>query len=102
MKAPSQAQAVAARTEVGWFAKPVRCSEANSQSPERSPVNTRPVRLPPCAAGASPSTYTRASRVAEARHGPAPVVLVAERGPLLARDPLAPLDEARAARGSDD
>ena len=23
-------------------------------------MNTRPVRLPPCAAGASPSTYTRA------------------------------------------
>ena len=45
-----------ARTDVGWFAKPVRCSEANSQSPERSPVKTRPVRLPPCAAGARPST----------------------------------------------
>src|SRR5262249_37600567 len=27
---------------------------------ERSPVKTRPVRFPPCAAGASPSTSTRA------------------------------------------
>ena len=47
--------------EVGWLANPARCSAANSQSPERSPVNTRPVRLPPCAAGARPSTYTRAA-----------------------------------------
>ena len=34
---------------------------ANSQSPERSPVNTRPVRLPPWAAGARPRTSTRAA-----------------------------------------
>ena len=31
-------------------------ASANSQSPERSPVNTRPVRLPPWAAGARPRT----------------------------------------------
>jgi hypothetical protein len=42
------------------------------------------------------------ARVAEAGHGPAPVVLVAEGGPLLARDPLAPLDQARAAPAPDD
>ena len=48
-------------TDSGWFANPVRYMEPNSQSPERSPVNTRPVRLPPWAAGASPSTYTLAS-----------------------------------------
>src|SRR6185437_8165062 len=47
-------------TDVGWFAKPTRNSEANSQSPERSPVKIRPVRLPPCAAGARPSSRTRA------------------------------------------
>ena len=29
------------RPIVGWFAKPARCSAANSQSPERSPVNIR-------------------------------------------------------------
>ena len=34
-------------TDVGWLAKPVRHSEPNSQSPERSPVKIRPVRLPP-------------------------------------------------------
>ena len=38
-----------------------RCSAANRKSPERSPVNTRPVRLAPCAAGASPRTSTRAA-----------------------------------------
>jgi len=47
--------------DTGWLAIPVRCSAANSQSPERSPVNTRPVRLPPWAAGARPRTITRAA-----------------------------------------
>ncbi len=42
-------------TDVGWVARPTRCRLANSQSPELSPVNTRPVRLPPLAAGASPT-----------------------------------------------
>ena len=37
--------------------------------------------------------------VAEAGHRPRPVLAVAEAGDLLARDPLAPLDEARAAPG---
>ena len=43
------------RTDSAWFAKPVRCNEANRKSPERSPVKTRPVRLPPWAAGARPT-----------------------------------------------
>src|SRR5262249_3164303 len=47
--------------EVGWFAKPARYSAPKSQSPERSPVNTRPVRLPPWAAGARPTTAMHAS-----------------------------------------
>ena len=34
-------------TDVGWLAQPVRYIEAKSQSPERSPVKIRPVRLPP-------------------------------------------------------
>jgi hypothetical protein len=42
------------------------------------------------------------SRVAEAGDGAAPVDLVAERGALLARDALAPLDEPRAASALDD
>ena len=45
-----------AARDSAWFANPARCIAANSQSPDRSPVNTRPVRLPPCAAGASPTT----------------------------------------------
>ena len=48
-------------TEVGWLANPERHSAAKSQSPERSPVKIRPVRLPPWAAGARPSTSTLAS-----------------------------------------
>src|SRR5690606_941134 len=44
---------------VAWAARPVRWSEANSQSPLRSPVKIRPVRLPPCAAGARPTMSTR-------------------------------------------
>jgi hypothetical protein len=47
--------------DVGWFAKPVRCSDAYSQSPELSPVKIRPVRFPPLAAGASPTTMMRAA-----------------------------------------
>src|SRR5207244_938183 len=46
-------------TERAWFANPVRYRARYSQSPLRSPVNTRPVRLPPCAAGASPTTRRR-------------------------------------------
>ena len=47
-------------TLVGCEAKPVSYSARKSQSPERSPVNMRPVRLPPWAAGASPRIKTRA------------------------------------------
>ena len=60
-------------------------------------MNIRPVRFAPWAAGARPRSSTRASRVAEARHRAAPVALAGERGPLLARDLLAPGDEPRAA-----
>ena len=58
---PAQAQAVVAARTRPWLAKPVRHSAANRKSPERSPVNMRPVRLAPCAAGASPSTSSRAA-----------------------------------------
>ena len=43
------------------MANPVRCSEANRKSPDLSPVKSRPVRLPPWAAGASPTTRMRAA-----------------------------------------
>ena len=42
----------------GWVARPVRCSAAWIQSPERSPVKLRPVRLAPLAAGARPTMST--------------------------------------------
>ena len=82
--------------EVACDANPVRCIAANRKSPERSPVNIRPVRLAPCAAGARPTTSTARVRVAEARHRPRPVGLVAERGPLLDADELAPRHQPRA------
>ena len=44
-----------------WLAKPASCSARKSQSPLRSPVNMRPVRLPPWAAGASPTSSTTAA-----------------------------------------
>ena len=53
-QAPSRRRPSSALREVGWLARPARCSAAYSQSPERSPVNIRPVRLAPCAAGARP------------------------------------------------
>src|SRR3954468_6141051 len=43
------------------LAKPAACIARMRKSPDPSPVNTRPVRLAPCAAGARPSTRTRAS-----------------------------------------
>ena len=50
-----------AAVEVGNAASPQRYSEANRTSPLRSPVKIRPVRLPPWAAGASPTSTTRAA-----------------------------------------
>ena len=64
-----------AEVDVGWLASPARCSAANSQSPLRSPVKMRPVRLPPCAAGASPTTTMRGVGRPPAGDRPAPVVL---------------------------
>src|SRR5208283_4557612 len=49
----------AASTLVGEFTRPARYSAAYSWSPERSPVNIRPVRLAPCAAGANPTISSR-------------------------------------------
>ena len=45
----------------GWLAKPARQRARYSHSPDRSPVNMRPVRLAPCAAGARPTTTTFAA-----------------------------------------
>ena len=47
-----------------------RASRASGNRRSPSPVKTRPVRLAPCAAGARPSTSTRASRIAKAGDRP--------------------------------
>ncbi len=59
-------------TDTGWLAKLARDSAAKRKSPERSPVNMRPVRFAPWAAGASPSTMHpgRAGRRTPAAGGP--------------------------------
>ena len=80
--------------EVGWFAKPVRWSDANSQSPERSPVKTRPVRLPPWAAGAA-RERTRAPRGRRSRARAGPSTPRPHRPRASPCNPLAPLDKAR-------
>ena len=85
-----------ALTDVGWFAKPASWSARKSQSPLRSPVNIRPVRLPPCAAGARPTTTsTRAVRIAEAGQRPRPVRLARDSAGAVA--PRPPRDGAPAA-----
>ncbi len=83
-------------TDVGWLASPARCIARNSQSPDRSPVNTRPVRLAPWAAGARPEHQDAGARITEAGHAATPVLLVAERGALLRRHLLTPGDQPRA------
>ena len=88
---PSPACSLVARS-----ASPTRCREANSQSPDRSPVNTRPVRLPPLAAGARPTTRTRGCPGSPPGDRPSPVRLLSERRALLDRHLLAPGDQPRA------
>jgi hypothetical protein len=60
IQAPRSLSPSSRALDVGWLAKPVRDRAANRKSPERSPVNMRPVRFAPCAAGARPSTSRRA------------------------------------------
>ncbi len=48
------------RSARGLLAKPARYSAGYRKSPEASPVNILPVRLEPCAPGASPTANTHA------------------------------------------
>ena len=89
-------------TEVGWLASPARWIAANSQSPERSPVKIRPVRLPPCAAGASPTTTIPARGSPKPGSGRAQYALPAVAPRRLRRAPLPPLDQAGAPRAGRD
>ena len=61
IRTPRSTKPSSMAVEVGCDARPARCSAATSTSPERSPVNIRPVRLAPCAAGASPTITIGAS-----------------------------------------
>ena len=74
----------------GWFDNPARHIAPHSHSPDRSPVKTRPVRLPPWAAGASPTTARAAPGVPEPGQGAPPVLLPGERGPWCASHLLSP------------
>src|SRR5437660_484960 len=65
MYASSSARPSPARVDVGWVANPAWWSASNSQSPLRSPVNIRPGRLPPWAAGAALDAVESAVRVLE-------------------------------------
>src|SRR5262249_20323263 len=65
---------------------------ARAVAGEHAPGPVRAVR----GGGEAEQVYARPG-VAEAGHGAAPVLLVGESGALLARDPLAPLDQPRAA-----
>ena len=65
-------------------------------------MKIRPVRLPPWAAGASPTIDDRRPRVPEPRQRPRPVVLPPVAARRLRRAPLPPLDQPRAAGAGDD
>ena len=85
------------RSRSAWLAKPARASAANRKSPERSPVNMRPVRLRAVRRRREPEHEHARVRIAEARERPTPVGSLRERRAALARDLLAPGDQARAA-----
>ena len=91
----------AARSPAGSRAR-AAWSAGHRKSPLASPVNTRPVRLPPCAAGASPSNRMRAFGSPNPGTGRPQYSSSAEACDLLQRDPLAPLDQPRAAPAVDD
>jgi hypothetical protein len=58
-RAPVKWRPSAACADSGCDANPAWYNAANSQSPLRSPVKIRPVRLPPWAAGAKPTMSSR-------------------------------------------
>ena len=71
--AVAQREAVVARapTSAGWRS-PARCSAANRKSPERSPVNIRPVRLRAVRGRREPEQQHARGRVAEPRRRAGP------------------------------
>jgi len=57
---PREFHPIITRDGFGCEAKPASCSTGKRKFPDPSPVKGLPVRLEPCAPGASPSTSTRA------------------------------------------
>ena len=82
-----QPQAVVAveRRRAGWRSRS-RTSRGSRKSPERSPVNIRPVRLPAVRRGREAHDQQPRRRLAQVGQRLAPIVLVAERGALLGGD----------------
>ena len=77
--------------------------ERGPQEVARGVTGEDPPRPVPAVGGRrQPEQQDPGIRIAEARHRPAPVRLVAEPGDLLARDLLAPRDEPRAAAAGHD
>src|SRR5947209_777391 len=70
-------------TLCGCEANPFSYSARYRKSPLRSPVNMRPVRLPPCAAGASPMRTSRAAGSPNPGTGRAQYVHVPNRRTLM-------------------
>ena len=96
MRMPVSACPSPAATDVGRAANPVRCSAAQRTSPDESPVNIRPVRLVPFAAGARPTSSTSASGSPNDGPGRPQYGCVGERrAPTGAGDVLAPPHESR-------
>ena len=98
MRTPYSSSPSSTLTAVACDASPTSCSAAYSTSPERSPVNIRPVRFPPWAAGASPTISSRASAGPNPGTGRPQYVQSAKRGPLGTGDLLPPLDQPGQAR----
>ena len=95
--APRERQPVVDRHRCRLVGEPGRCIARNSQSPDRSPVNTRPVRLAPWAAGARPEHQDPCAVGSPKPGTPRPQYSWSRKAARFStRDLLAPRDQARA------
>ena len=88
--------------EVGWLAKPVRCSDAEQPVARAVAGEHAAGAVAAVRRGREAVDQHARLRVAEAGDRRAPVLLVGVRRAALARDLLAPRDEPRAAAADDD
>ncbi len=101
-KRAAQLEAVAGRDRLG-LVREARAVEGGEQPVARAvPGEDAPGAVAAVRRGGEAEDVDPRRGVAEARHRPAPVLLLGVGGALLARDPLAPLDEARAGAARDD